>query len=168
MFLWRQQWKELEVLLSAQNRESLQLRRNSHRKTAFFPRPYIKPSLPKDAKNKRIRGRENKDTWFRIYWEVSGKKQEHWKSEVLHLFKSYRGCWQGVSANVYGHLPGVRVGDPRSCPDRAALRLCLAHVIHDSVLHLCFFTSFSLDLEFKRENMILDNVLSSMPRLLLF
>lgn len=73
-----------------------------------------------------------------------------------------------MSANAYGHLPCVRVGDPRSCPDQAALKLCLAHVTHDSVLHLHFFTSFSLDLEFKKENTILDNVLSSMPRLLLF
>jgi len=73
-----------------------------------------------------------------------------------------------VSANVCGYLPCVRVGDPCSCPDQAVLRLCLSHVIHDSVLHLHFFIGFSLDLEFKKENVILYNVLSSMPRLLLF
>lgn len=58
--------------------------------------------------------------------------------------------------------------DPCSRPNQAALRLCSAHVIHSSVLHLHFFISLSLNLEFKKENMILDNVLSSVPRLLLF
>lgn len=76
MFLWRQQWKELEVLLSPQNTENLQLRGIVTEGLPSSQGRYIKPSLPQDAKSKRIRERENRDTWFRIYWEECGKQQE--------------------------------------------------------------------------------------------
>lgn len=75
-FLWRQQWKELEVLLSPQNRESFQLGSIVTGGLPSSQGQYIKPSLPEDTKNKRIREGENKDTWCRIHWEESGKKQE--------------------------------------------------------------------------------------------
>lgn len=106
----------------------------------------------------RTRKRENKD---RIYWEESGKKQELWKSEIPNFLM----LTSSVSKCVWS---SVRVGDPCFHPEQATFRLCLAHVAHDSVLHLHFFTSFSLDLEFKKENLILVNVLISMPGLLLF
>lgn len=72
MFLWEQQWKELEVLLSPQNRESLQ-----HRGTVAGALPssqgcYIKLRIEGTGESDKAKI----DTWFRIYREELGKKQE--------------------------------------------------------------------------------------------
>lgn len=69
-------------------------------------------------------------------------------------------------ANTYVCHPCVRARDPCFCHKQAALSF--ADVIPDSFLHYHFFTSFFLDLVFKKENMILENVLISMSGLLLF